>query len=515
MPWLRYFCPLFRVMLRMEFFRRIGLLLLFAAFLLGACREEEVIAGGPLDLRFSADTLLIDTGLRDVGSGTYVLKVYNDRQETVRIGEVVLRNPNSGFRINLNGQPGVRFTGVEILPRDSIYVFVEVTVGQLNNGAYLAEDDLLFRSGGEEQRVKLVAPARDAIFYFPDRFLVLGQGDGAQVIPYSVLPGDQSWDPGLAHVVYGYLLVDSGRTLTIRPGTDVFFHENSGLWIFDEGRLRVAPGAVPGQGDSVTFSSDRLEPGFADNPGQWGGILGGIYIAQGGRAEINNAVIKNATTGLRTDSARYADQLILRNSYLLNHSRTALLAGYSNIRAENVVLANCGLYTFYAFGGNYNFVHCTFANYWSGSVRQEPAVLLANFLETTDANGQNLRIVRDLESAYFGNCLIYGNNQQELVIAEDPSGALNYRFNHGIIRVDSDPAERGFDLNDANRFTAVAANRPPGFIDPEENNYGLDSLSQAVDQGNATDGASLLFDIRGNNRNFGGLPDLGAIERQN
>lgn len=490
---------------------------LLGVFLLGvaltSCRPEEVVASGPLDLRFSKDTVYLDTVIDSIGSSTYVLKVYNDRAETVRIEEVRLADAGSPYRINVNGEPGPVVRNVEILPRDSIYVFVEVTTYIQGGNEMLVTDKLLFTNGGSSQEVNLVTLAREAVFHFPKRFLVLGTGRNATPIPYSIINCDTRWTAAQPHVVYGYAVIDSGCTLTIEPGAEVRFHQNSGLWVFNQGRLEVAPNAFPGQGDSVTFTSDRLEPGFEDSPGQWGGALGGIYIGQGGRAVIQNAVIKNATNALRVDSATLPDQLVIRHSYILNSSRTGLSAGFSDIVAENLVVANSGLYNLFAFGGNYRFLHCTFANYWRGATRQEPAVLLTNFFEFATEDGGTQRVVRPVQSAYFGNCIVYGNNNKELAITKDDAAALNFTFNHALLRLPRDTADRDLDLTDP-RFQDVLVNQDPDFVDPQQNRYGLDSASQAVDQGNVADGAAVQIDILGRTRNFNGIPDLGAFERQ-
>lgn len=484
---------------------------LLLAFTYG-CRPEEIISSEPLDLRFSADTVYLDTVIDSIGSSTYQLKVYNDRSKTIRIEEIRLEDPGSPYRININGTPAQQMKDVEILPQDSLYIFVEVTTNIQGAREMLVTDKILFSSGGQQQDVELVTLAREGIFHFPRNFIVLGSGDNATVIPYSIIDCNTTWTSDQPHVVYGYAVIDSSCGLTIEPGTEVFFHQNSGLWVFDQGQLQIAPGATPGQVDSVVFTSDRLEPGFANDPGQWGGALGGLYIGQGAKASINYTVIKNATNAIRVDSATAPGQLQISNSYILNSSRTGLSAGFSHIRAENVVIANSGLYNLYAFGGNYEFLHCTFANYWTGSTRQEPAVLLTNFLEIND-NGAVRRILRPLEQAYFGNCIIYGNNEKEIALAEDEGEQFNYTFNHALFRLPFDPEDRSINTADP-EFTQVRVNAEPGFRDPQNNRYGLDSTSQAVDQGNVTDGARVLGDILGRSRNFNGRPDLGAFERQ-
>jgi hypothetical protein len=493
--------------------KKLSLLFLLAVIGFSACRKENRIISSNFSLRYSSDTVFLDTVFAGIGSSTYELKVFNDSKETVNIPSIRLKDPGSPFRLNINGSASTSIKDVEILAEDSIYIFIEVTAAINTVNEIVVSDQIVFDLAEGANEIELVSLAKEAIFHFPSNFIVLGSGNNQSVIPYSIIDCNTIWDNSIPHVIYGYALVDSGCTLEIAPGADIHVHENSGLWVFSDGVLKIAPNALPGQGDSVTFSGDRLEPFYEEVPGQWGGILGGLYIGQGAKAEINNLVLKNASNGLRCDSAIFPDQLKITNSYILNSSRTGLYAGYANIEAENLVIANQGLYGFYAFGGNYNFKHCSFVNYWNLSTRQEASVVLSNFLEFQDANGQIQRITRSLESAYFGNCIIDGINEQELQFVKDDGALFNYQFNHAQLKLNNDLTERGFSVSDFN-FTNVLVNNSPDYVNPTLNNYQLDSLSQMVDQGNTNDGFIVPTDILGLSRNFNGLPDLGAYERQ-
>jgi hypothetical protein len=494
--------------------KKLSILLVLALIGFSACRKENRIISSNFSLRYSSDTVFLDTLFTEIGSSTYELKVYNDSKETVNIPTIRLKNPGSPFRLNINGTASTSLNNVEILAEDSIYIFIEVTAAEIaNQNTMIVSDQIVFDLAEGASEVELVSLAKNAIFHFPSNFIVLGSGNNRSVIPYSIIDCNTVWDNSMPHVIYGYAVVDSGCTLEIASGADIHFHENSGLWVFSDGILKIATNAQPGQGDSVTFSGDRLEPFYEEVPGQWGGVLGGLYIGQGGKAEINNLVIKNASNGLRCDSAIFPDQLKITNSYILNSSRTALYSGFGNIEAENLVIANQGLYGFYAFGGNYNFKHCSFVNYWNLSTRQEPTVVLSNFLEFQDASGQIQRITRSLESAYFGNCIIDGINEQELQFVKDDGAMFNYQFNHAQLKLNNDLTERGFSVSEVN-FINVLVNNSADFVNPALNNYQLDSLSQMVDQGNTSDGFIVPTDILGLSRNFNGLPDLGAYERQ-
>ena len=483
------------------------------ALALFACRKETIISGTGVNLRFSTDTVYLDTVFTQIGSSTYTLKVYNDAEETVEIDNIRLGKPSSSFNINVNGKAVTSIENVQILPNDSMYIFVEVNAPNAASAEYLLTDSIIFNNKDKEQFVQLVSLAREAKFIRPNRFLTSGSGDNLITIPYSIIPCDTSWSAGLPIVVYGYAVIDEGCELAINPGVDVHFHNNSGLWVFNGGTLKVAEGNNPG-GDSVTFQGDRLEPYYEDIPGQWGGVLGGIFIDDSARAIINTAVIKNATTAIRLDSGQFNDQLNITNSYILNNSRVGLYGGYGKVNATNVVIANAGVHLFYAFGGNYQFRHTTFANYWNQSTRQDPSVYLTNFIEVQTENGIEV-VAREIEQCYFGNCIIDGINRQEFVISEDESRPLSYRFTNALLKLNNDIEDRGFDVSDADHFTqnTIYVNTASEFVNVEVNNYALDTASQAVNVGNTSD-ATQALDILGNFRNIGGLPDLGAIERQ-
>tara|TARA_R110002072_G_scaffold138704_6_gene282078 strand:+ start:262 stop:1737 length:1476 start_codon:yes stop_codon:yes gene_type:complete len=485
----------------------LGLLIFISIVIFSACHKDPVIKDSGVSLRFSSDTVYLDTVFATVGSSTYTLKVFNPEDEIIEIDNIRLEKNTGYYRININGIASNSLNNVQILPKDSIYIFIEISPGGAIPNEIVFEDKILFNNKGLEQSVQLVTLVWDAEFHYPTDYFVLGESPNTLVIPYSIINCDETWTSAKRHVIYGYALINEGCELNIDPGTEVFFHQNSGLWVFNGGVLNIAKGFSADFPDSVVFSGDRLEPGFENNPGQWGGIFGGIFIDDSARAVINKTVIRNANNSIRLDTAQFSDQLTLTNSYILNSSRTAIYGGFGNINAENVIIANSGLYSFYAFGGNYRFVHCTFANYWGLSTRTTPSVVLSNYLDLTDNNGNGLRVLRPLQSAYFGNCIIFGNNQQELSILEDNREQLTFNFNHGLFKLNTDLSERGFDVNSI-EFINPLVNLEPGFKNVLSNNYGLDSSSQAVDQGNFTD--IITLDILGNPRNN---PDLGAIER--
>lgn len=481
----------------------ISLILLFSV----SCRKEFLFNNLNLDIRFSSDTLYLDTVFNGLNSSTRILKVFNNSGEGIRIESVALaRGEQSWYRLNVNGISGRQVTDVEIGPRDSIYIFVEITPLS-NNQELLYVDSILFRSGTSLRYVHLVSLVHDAYFHFPDRFISQFN------LPYSLAPCNATLPNDKPHVIYGYWVIDSLCSLTILPGTRLHFHSGSGIWVFNGGTLLVDPQNTGSYENPVVFQGDRLEPFYKDIPGQWGGVLGGIFLMGGSQNNIiQNALIKNGTIGIVLDSIdSSAPNTLIRNTRVFNFSRVGILGGFGSADIQSTVVANCGLYCFYALGGRYSFTFSTFANYWNQSTRGTPAVALTNFFEDADRAIQT----RDILKADFSSCIIYGSNNQELGIFRAPvssGGTLKYMFRNSLIRVDNDTSRRGFDINDSFFFQDCRFNLNPGFLDIPNNDYQIDSLSPAIDQAYFNDAVLIPLDIRGRFRSNGGLPDIGAYE---
>jgi len=476
-----------------------------------ACRKETVYNVSNTTLRFSADTIYLDTVFTSIGSSTRILKVFNPTEENISINRIFLgRGQSSYYRMNVNGESTKDAKNIELAAKDSLYIFIEVTADVLGASSLLYTDSILFETGNVRQDVDLVTLAKDAYFHYPNKILRINQPEPFPdiEIPYSILGCNTTLASDKPHVFYGYSVVDSACTLNILAGTELHFHSNSGLWVYSGGKLFIDANEQGDYSNPVLIQGDRLEPSYENIPGQWGGLLGGIFIQSGSEAVINNTLIKNATTALRVDSTASANpNITLKNVQILNSSRVGLYCGYSNVLAENVIIANGGLYLFYALGGQYTFRHSTFANYWTSSSRSTPSVGLTNFFE----DGMGTRYVRNLNKAYFGNCIIYGSGFNEIVLGIENSGTFNYHFNSALLRIDEEPDDAHYDINNTTFFTNCLFNQNPQFVDYINNDYALDSLSPGLDIGNSNDAFLVPFDIKGISRSV--APDLGAIER--
>jgi len=458
-----------------------------------SCLEDEQFVSNPRALPdISTDTVTFDTVFTDVGSVTKSFKLYNPHDATLKIKEIKLAGNNDYFTLNINGKPADMRKNLEINSNDSLYVFVQVKVDPTNrNNPLLVKDSVMVRTEDARLNVKLVAYGQDV--YLVDRGLI---------------PSDQVWTAEKPYLVRDFMLVDTARTLTIEQGVQMHFTKGARMVIL--GNLQV-------QGtreEPVVFQGSRLQWAYRDVPGQWGGI----WMPKGsGPHQIDHAIIKNAIIGIQLDTVAtwQKPQLTLTNSVVKHMTYAGILAQTSGILAANNLIYDCGSHALaLSLGGNYEFYHTTLANYWSSraghGIRNESSLLLNNFYEDTTGVFHHY----DLEKAYFGNCIIYGNNKAEIEIQQGEQGVFNYTFDHSLIAAgDSLPTPPEHFINciiDPEEFA---------FEDPYEPkfNYHLDTLSPARNAGDpeiveARHGL-LQYDLDGNDRTADVAPDIGVFER--
>lgn len=458
--------------------------LIFALF--GRCeKEHESDPNGKL-LFFSADTIAFDTIFTSIGSPTKNLRVYNRTNDRIRISSVRLAGGvNSGFVLNINGEASNEVYNLEIPARDSIFIFVEASLNKsASRQIMVAEDSILFKINGREQKVRLLAWGQD------------------YKLIKSEMVKTSTWTKEKPYLVYNYAYVDSCQTLTIEPGCTIYFHKNAGLFI--KGTL-IVKGTT---GEPVVFKGDRMESSYLNLPDQWNGIT---LLSGSHNNLINHAIIKNANIGLQVGNIEKEGfaSVELANTRIENMSWSGIWAMKSKILAYNCIIANVGYYnTALLLGGDYQFYHTTFANNTINvlnSFRSTETLTISNYL-VNSKNGA--KYVGDLTQSVFGNCIISGLNQNELRISMDKQGKGNYLFDRCLIQIADT-----FKLPSAERFPNLIRNVPPRFINPQKGLYELDTLSVAKDAGKESFAKMFPFDLKGAERINDAGPDLGAIER--
>ncbi len=466
--------------------------LILVSIFLFSCNPDDLYETSPdSKVQFSNDTIIFDTVFTSIGTATRNLRVYNPYSRTIKISEIRLAGGDaSSFRLNIDGLAALQAKDIEIAPKDSIFIFIRANIDPSNqNTPLIVTDSILFKTNSNIQDVKLVAWGQDAHFY-----------------TNAIVGSDYTFSNDKPHVIYGVLAVDSLYTLTITQGTQLHFHRGSFMLIFRDATLKVL--GTPEE--PVVFQGNRTEAYYRDLPGQWGHASAGvcIYLYPGSiNNEIHHAIIKNGVVGIQADTLGSSSNPTLRiyNSEIRNMSGVGLLARGTHIEAGNTVIANCGESAIeILYGGEYDFRHMTIGNYWNKSARSNPAVSINNYFYF-DGN----IYARDLIKAYFGNSIIYGNLENELLFNAAENSTFNYNFDHCFIRTQ-------IDISNDENFVSCIINQDPKFIDKSVHNLVPDTLSPVINKGNISvinnSPFNLQTDIRGISRITNNEPDPGAYE---
>jgi len=473
------------------------IILSFFLIALISCRETDIFTNdSDAKLSFSTDTVHFDTIFTTIGSTTQQFRFYNPNKDAIKTTIKLAGGTNSNYRLNIDGLSTNEITDYEILGNDSAFVFVEVTIDPLNSNSPLVIDDsVVFYTNGNIQDVNLVAFGQDVHLYSD-----------------SVIES-QTWINDKPYLIYSSILVNSNSTLTIDSGVKVYFHNESALWVL--GTLKVL-----GTSDlPVSFSGDRLEEWYRIAPGQWYGVYrndsieyltGGIQFWQGSKDNvIDHAIIENGVKGIQVDLVGDSPNptLILSNSIIKNMSSIGLLAQSSNVLVYNSLIANCGMYAVVlSLGGHYEFYHTTIGNYYEFDSRKTESLALNNYY-----------VVNDIATVFpfnakFGNCIVYGNIENELVVDKYPTeeAPFTYVFDHCLMKLGKD-----FNTTDTNIFKKIIRHKDslPKFMDTFESDYRLDTLSAAKDKGSPFYSNYFPTDLAGKDRTLDKGPDLGAYER--
>jgi hypothetical protein len=409
---------------------------LFAWVMTGllACNElDDGYATNPSRrLGFSADTLSFDTVFVTIGSVTRHLMVYNTNKEALNIESVRLLNATSqGFRLNVDGRKGESFSNIRIAGKDSLYVFVEVTVDPTGENQPLLMEDLLeFTVNGVKQTVVLQAYGQD-VHLFKRGF---------------VITRDTLWPADKPYLIYDSLVIEAGSTLSLEPGAVLCMHDKA-KWVVNGTLIPAGTLDKP-----VVFRGDRLDKLLTDLPydripNQWDGIYFG---AESFGNVMDYVIVRNGQKGLwLAASAPDSLKLRLSCSQLTNMGESVLTAVNCRIEAVNTEFSNASRSVVSLTGGIYHFIHCTLANHYIkiafSNRKGEPTLSLSNY--TSD--NQGVKSSFPLQQARFDNCIIDGNFppgnkplQGEIGLDSLEEVAFGFFFNHCAVktRETEDPA---------------------------------------------------------------------------
>ncbi len=384
---------------------------------LAACSDDDSFTTSRSNLlSFDTDTLSLDTVFSTVPSPSKIFMVRNESGDGIRIQNVRLQNGNqTGFRVNVNGtylseEAGFQTNDMELRDGDSLRVFVELTTALTNDTLpKLVGDNLVFTlESGVSQQVRLQAWSWDAwllnnVFVSKDSTV--------------------SNEHGKPVVIYGGMTVGEGATLTIAPGTTLYFHDDAGLDV--KGTLKVQ--GEPGR--EVTMRCDRLDRmvsnlTYDNNPGQWQGIT----IDS---ASVNNEIvytdIHGATYGINVlqqpDSTM--QKLTLRNSTVHNIKGNGVYIDRGKAQIENTQISNTLGTSLYVAGATVDVNNSTIAQYYPFDSSRGNAIYFSN--SQADPFSAIHMTVR--------NSIVKGYADDEVIWARDTlMPQMDVRFEDNLLR---------------------------------------------------------------------------------
>ena len=455
--------------------------------------DDDFITDNSCRLSFSKDTLSFDTIFSGFSTPTESLVIRNPYDKPVKINGIYLANAkSSGFRINVDGNIGTSFSNIELMAKDSMYIFVEATMKSTNSPNPLwVEDSICFKINNNYQRIILQAAAQDVI-----------------VLKGKNISQQEKLNSNFPYLIYDSIIVEENGKLILAEGTRLFFRNNAYMKV--KGTLE----SEGSQLNPVLLRGHRLDNLFSDVPydlvpGQWEGIY---FTETSYNNSLKYTTIRNVNHGLHCEAST-PDQLKIKLENCIVHNATSDLIKAINchIEAENCQFSNAGGAVLYLIGGNIILKHCTIANYYKWGQRSNASLVLGNY-DISIEDGKE--IYYPLQNAEFHNSIFYGTYSTEVSLRKNEGQLFNHLFNYCMIKAngtdDENFVETIWAKNDQNE------NQDPQFkatgIDDYIYDFHIDSLSAAKNNADISIAVELPFDIDGNSRFSDNGPDRGAYE---
>ena len=472
----------------------IGILLMLIA---SSCLDESISSDPGMKLTFSTDTLLFDTVFTTIGSSTAKIMVYNPNDKNVEISGISLGGgASSAYRINVDGSVSETnsFENIELRARDSLFIFVEVKVNpQATNAPVFIKDSIIFNTNSNRQNIKLLA-----------------YGQNMEVFRNKFILNDTTLTSDKPYLIYGYLAVDTDKTLTLNPGCRLYFHNKANMIVY--GNLQ----ANGTREKPVLIRGDRTDRIFPDIPynlvsNQWGSIQ---LLNKNGKHKLNFVNMNSGYAGIyfsNTDR-NSAPLLEISNCRIHNFAKYGLVVQNGDVLVTNTEISNTGAYSVYLNGGKHTFIHSTIANYFnSTNVR-----IQASSRESNPAFMiEELNRIIPMQTI-FENCIVSGSNSTEFEIStrfpEQYHGAFSYSYIRNKKPATNSPLFDHISWHDKTDTVFVNA-----YFDSDKleyYNFMPDSVSPARNIGNLEVAKKYPFDLNGNSRLEDNRPDAGAYEWQ-
>lgn len=443
-----------------------------------SCIEDGFTTSSSDVLAFNKDTVAFDTVITLQGTTTKQMVVYNRSKKQINISSIKVAGLASKghFHLNVDGVRGDEFQNVEIRGNDSIFIFIEATLDEMEkNEPTLLEDRLEFVTNGMSQFVTLTAWGQDVVRL---------NGD--------TISRNMHFTADKPYLVYDTVYVSEGVTLTIDAGATLLFHDKAAMRC--AGRM-LANGTAE---EPIFFRGDRLDrvvgsTSFDVMSGQWGGV---IFTPPTMNNVLKHVIMKGSSIGMHCSA--YGDTthcaLKLLNCVLTNSASTCLATATCYVQLIGTEISDAGEEVVYFAGGKVKATQCTFANYYLFKVPSYPIVNVFD-VEYNDGSIGKIR-------ADFNNCILYGLSSE---INEGKLDDFNVYMRYCLFKSPG---------TDDAHFINCIWEGDPHFLTVRDDyifDYRLGDESDAIGKGNPDlCPAEARYDRYGNDRLMHGALDLGA-----
>ncbi|GAA5575092.1 hypothetical protein [Porphyromonas gingivalis] len=344
-----------------EISRLTAVILLAVGFVLanGSCSDDfDKYAESPEDrAEFSADTIKFDTLFSRVSSSTRTFMVYNRLNRSLRLSEVELvGGKNRGYRVNVDGHVGTKFSDLTILPKDSMFIFVEAT----------------FPEGESDDPVEVKDSLRFLINGRTDYVLLQGFRQNVDEVTALVIDRDTIFGAQRPTLLLDSLVVQQGATLTLPAGCRLLMANKAHIKV--RGRL-MAEGNPAKRVMIENLRHDLLvqDVPYTLVPGQWGGIL---FSEESRGNELRYTTIRNGRWGIIAEGGKdvTTPKLLLEGCMVTNTKGSGLAASGGYICILNSEISNTLGYTVALFGSVCELTQSTVCNFYRWDNRQGEAL---------------------------------------------------------------------------------------------------------------------------------------------
>lgn len=454
-------------------------------FAFASCSDDESFTtDSNAKLAFSQDTIAFDTIFTTIASSTERFNVYNRNSSGLRITSVELESGGkSGFKMNVDGQYGSTVKTVEIQKKDSIFIFLEVKLPEVEGNAPVkVTDRIIFTlESGVKQSVALEV-----------------WGQNCQQMKSPVITSDTSFSNDLPIIVYDSLVIKEGATLTLPAGTTLCIHNYADINV--HGNLHIE-----GTADKpVIIRGDRMDRLFSYLPydrleKQWSGIR---VFDSCTDLTIDHADIHSGSYGIYATDVK--GKIKITNTSIHNFAWDGLSLANCDALIANCQITNCGGDCLSIFGGKQEFYYCTIAQFYPWAADRGNAITASN------AIGGTIDCI--IEKADFYNCLITGYANDEVMGDFGNQDYLNIHFFNSLVNTD---------ISDPTYFTECTGDSKDAEIRHEKHfrtidtgtyyyDFHLDSLSRAI--GIASPTYSALYPLDKDGKKRSDKPSVGCYE---